>query len=177
MMSTPATTPIGDHILTRADGRRVAWSEWGRAKGPPVLLHHRNPGSRLFDPDSAATGASELRLLTVDRPGYGGTDPVVDPTAAAASSDVASVAGELGLDQRRYDSALRTDPFGGVPARDHRADHDSSREHGGDEAEGEGGRTERAADHEDLDHVRHLADEHERAEADEQRPEQRVRAE
>src|SRR5215510_9483405 len=96
-MSTPATTPIGDHILTRADGRRVAWSEWGRAKGPPVLLLHRNPGSRLLDPDSAATAASELRLLTVDRPGYGGTDPVVDPTAAAASSDVASVVGELGL--------------------------------------------------------------------------------
>src|SRR5262245_1030058 len=98
MMSTPATTPIGDHILTRPDGRRVAWSEWGRAKGPPVLLLHRNPGSRLLDPDSAATAASELRLLTVDRPGYGGTDPVVDPTAAAASSDVASVVGELGLE-------------------------------------------------------------------------------
>src|SRR5262245_60987096 len=98
MMSTPATTPIGDHILTRADGRRVAWSEWGRAKGPPVLLHHRNPGSRLLDPDSAATAASALRLLTVDRPGYGGPAPVVDPTAAAASSDVASVAGELGLE-------------------------------------------------------------------------------
>src|SRR5262245_30100952 len=99
MMSTPATTPIGDHILTRADGRHVAWAEWGRANGPPALLLHRNPGSRLLDPDSAATAASELRLLTVDRPGYGGTDPVADPTAAAASSDVASVVGELGLEE------------------------------------------------------------------------------
>src|SRR5262245_27582627 len=99
MMPTPATTPISDHILTRADGRRVAWSEWGRANGPPVLLLHRNPGSRLLDPDSAATAASELRLLTLDRPGYGGTDQVVDPTAAAASSDVASVVGALGLER------------------------------------------------------------------------------
>src|SRR5262249_24104400 len=97
MMSTPATTPIGDHTLTRPDGRRVAWSEWGRAKGPPMLLLHRNPGSWLLDPDSAATAASELRLLTVDRPGYGGTDPVVEPTAAAASRDVTAVVGELRL--------------------------------------------------------------------------------
>src|SRR5262249_24786804 len=99
MLPPPATTPIGDHILTRPDGRRVAWSEWGRAKGPSVLLLHRNPGSRLLDPDPAATAASELRLLTVDRPGYGRTDPVADPTTAAASSDIVDVVRELGLDE------------------------------------------------------------------------------
>src|SRR5262249_61508898 len=98
-MAPPPIPPIVDHVLTRADGRRFAWSEWGRAEGPPVLLLHRNPGSRLLDPDSAATAASELRLLTIDRPGYGGTDPVADPTAAAACSDVASVVGELGLEE------------------------------------------------------------------------------
>jgi pimeloyl-ACP methyl ester carboxylesterase len=99
MMSPAATTPIGDHTLTRADGRRVAWSEWGGAEGRPGLLLHRNPGSRLFDPDWAATAAAEVRLITIDRPGYGGTDPVADPTPAAASSDIVEVVGELGLDQ------------------------------------------------------------------------------
>jgi pimeloyl-ACP methyl ester carboxylesterase len=98
-MSTPGTTPIGDHILTRADGRRVAWSEWGAAKGRRVLLLHRNPGSRLLDPDSAATAAAEVRLITIDRPGYGGTDPVADPTTTAVSSDIVEVVGELGLDE------------------------------------------------------------------------------
>src|SRR5262249_51452992 len=71
----------GDHrlnsgILTRADGRsRRLVGNGAGSKGPPVLLLHRNPGSRLLDRDSAATTASELRLLTVDRPDYGGTDP------------------------------------------------------------------------------------------------------
>jgi pimeloyl-ACP methyl ester carboxylesterase len=88
MMPTPSTTPTGDHTLTRPDGRRVAWSEWGNGKGPPVLLLHRNPGSRLLDPDSAATTASAVHLITIDRPGYGGTDPAADPTPEAVSSDV-----------------------------------------------------------------------------------------
>jgi pimeloyl-ACP methyl ester carboxylesterase len=77
MTSTPASTPIGDHMLTHADGRRLAWSEWGRAQGPPVLLLHRNPGSRLLDPDSAATAASEVQLITIDRPGYGGRSAIL----------------------------------------------------------------------------------------------------
>jgi pimeloyl-ACP methyl ester carboxylesterase len=97
--STPAGTPTGDHVLARADGRRLAWSEWGRAQGRPVLLLHRNPGSRLLDPDSAATAACEVRLITIDRPGYGGTDPVADPTRAAVSSDVAWLVDELGLNE------------------------------------------------------------------------------
>ena len=63
-----------------------------------MLLLHRNPGSRLLDPDSAATTASKLRLISIDRPGYGSTDPVSDPTAAAPSSDIVDVVGELGLE-------------------------------------------------------------------------------
>jgi pimeloyl-ACP methyl ester carboxylesterase len=89
MTSTPGSRPRSDHSLTRADGRRVAWAQWGDPSGPATLLLHRNPGSRLFDPDSGAT--AEVHLLTIDRPGYGGTDPVPDPTRAAVASDVAAV--------------------------------------------------------------------------------------
>jgi pimeloyl-ACP methyl ester carboxylesterase len=97
--STPVPKPAGDHMLTRADGRRVAWSEWGKAAGSAVLLLHRNPGSRLFDPDPAATAAAGVRLITLDRPGYGRSDPVVDPTRAAVASDVAAVVDDLGTDE------------------------------------------------------------------------------
>ena len=96
MTSIPAFRPSGDHTLTRTDGRRVAWSQWGDPDGPAVLLLHRNPGSRLFDPDPAATAA--VRLITLDRPGYGGSDPVPDPARAAVASDVAAVADELAVD-------------------------------------------------------------------------------
>jgi pimeloyl-ACP methyl ester carboxylesterase len=67
--------------------------------GPPVLLLHRSPGSRLFDPDPAATATAGIRLLTVDRPGYGGTDPVTDPRRAAVAADVAALADALDLDE------------------------------------------------------------------------------
>jgi pimeloyl-ACP methyl ester carboxylesterase len=99
MSSTPATSPTADHTLTRADGRSVAWAEWGDPKGQPVLLVHRNPGSRLLDPDSSATAPAGARLITIDRPGYGRTDPVADPTRSAVASDVAAVVGEVGVDE------------------------------------------------------------------------------
>ena len=71
--------PLGDYILTRRDGRRVAWSAWGNRAGQPVVFLHRNPGSRLLDPDPPATAAAGVRLITIDRPGYGGTEPILDP--------------------------------------------------------------------------------------------------
>jgi pimeloyl-ACP methyl ester carboxylesterase len=86
MTSAPATTPTVDHTLTHADGRRVGWAEWGDPHGQPVLFLHRNPGSRLLDPDSTATASTGTRLITIDRPGYGRTDPVADPTRSALAA-------------------------------------------------------------------------------------------
>jgi pimeloyl-ACP methyl ester carboxylesterase len=96
MTLSPASTPRRDRILVRAGGRRVGWSEWGDPRGPAALLLHRNPGSRLLDPDPAATAA--VRLITLDRPGYGRTDSIDDPTFAAVAADVHAVADELHLD-------------------------------------------------------------------------------
>jgi pimeloyl-ACP methyl ester carboxylesterase len=99
MQDIPTAQPIGDHVLSLPDGRRLAWAEWGRADGPAALLLHRSPGSRLFDPDPSATAAAGVRLLTMDRPGYGGTDPVVDPRRTDVAGDVAALAGALGLER------------------------------------------------------------------------------
>jgi pimeloyl-ACP methyl ester carboxylesterase len=98
MTFAPAATPTSDHTLSLADGRRVAWAEWGDPQGEPVLFLHRNPGSRLLDPDSTATASAGVRLITIDRPGYGRTDPVADPTRSAVASDVRAVVGEIGVD-------------------------------------------------------------------------------
>jgi pimeloyl-ACP methyl ester carboxylesterase len=99
MHATLPPTLLADRILDLPDGRRLAWAEWGAADGPPVVLLHRAPGSRLFDPDPSATEAAGVRLVTVDRPGYGGTDPVAAPTAAAVAPDVKALADHLGLDR------------------------------------------------------------------------------
>lgn len=96
-MTELANQPRTDHVVDGRDGRRVGVAEFGAADGPPVVLLHRSPGSRLLDPDPAATAAAGVRLLCVDRPGYGVTDPVAAPSRAAAADDLEAVVVALGL--------------------------------------------------------------------------------
>jgi pimeloyl-ACP methyl ester carboxylesterase len=68
-------TPKFDRTIGLRDGRQLAYCEWGALDGNPVVLLHGSPGSRLFCPDEDATKAAGVRLLTIDRPGYGRSDP------------------------------------------------------------------------------------------------------
>jgi pimeloyl-ACP methyl ester carboxylesterase len=95
MPTPPSTSPRADHTLDLPGGRTLAYAEWGDPAGRPVLLLHRSPGSRLFDPGPDATAA--VRLITVDRPGYGGTDPVADPSFSAVAADLSALAQALNL--------------------------------------------------------------------------------
>jgi pimeloyl-ACP methyl ester carboxylesterase len=71
-------TPRDEGAIRLADGRALAYAEWGDPAGRPVLLMHPTPGCRLYCPDnyrvertSAECGA---RVITVDRPGFGRSD-------------------------------------------------------------------------------------------------------
>ena len=90
--------PRADATITLADGRILAYCEWGDPSGSPVLLAHGGPGSRLLCPDQDATAAAGVRLLTVDRPGYGGSGPRPDPTLLGWADDIQALADQLGLD-------------------------------------------------------------------------------
>lgn len=89
--------PRIDRAVAAPNGRTIGVAEFGPADGPAVLLLHRSPGSRLLDPDPVATAAAGVRLVCVDRPGYGATDPVAAPTRAAAVDDVEAVVEALDL--------------------------------------------------------------------------------
>jgi len=67
------------------------------ADAPVVLLCHSAPGSGSFDPDPAATAVAGVRLISVDRPGYGGSAPVKDgfATIGLAADDAAAVLADL----------------------------------------------------------------------------------
>ena len=67
------------------------------ADAPVVLLCHSAPGSGSFDPDPAATAVAGVRLISVDRPGYGGSAPVKDgfATIGLAADDAAAVLANL----------------------------------------------------------------------------------
>jgi pimeloyl-ACP methyl ester carboxylesterase len=74
-------------------GRQVAlyrMSEGAR----PVVMCHAAPGSGYFDPDPRETGAHDVSLLCIDRPGYGDSsppNPAEWATPGSAADDIAAV--------------------------------------------------------------------------------------
>ncbi len=82
-----------DRRLELPDGRTLGISDVGTPDGPAVVLLHPAPGSRLLDPDPAATAAAGVRLIGIDRPGYGASTPLPDgsvPTIAGYADDLAA---------------------------------------------------------------------------------------
>jgi pimeloyl-ACP methyl ester carboxylesterase len=90
-----------DGVLRLRDGRALAYREWGDPLGAPVVFAHGTPASRVWcpDPHQDATQASAVRLITVDRPGIGGSDVQLGLTVGGWASDVAELADGLGLER------------------------------------------------------------------------------
>ena len=87
-----------DHLVPRPGGRVLAVDDRGPRFGPVVVFLHAAPGSRVFDPDPGATAAAGVRLLTIDRPGYGASTVLPDgevPTLAGFADDVVAVMDHL----------------------------------------------------------------------------------
>jgi pimeloyl-ACP methyl ester carboxylesterase len=54
------------------DGRTLGYAEYGDPAGIPVFFFHGTPGSRLQHcPDDSITASACVRLISIDRPGYG----------------------------------------------------------------------------------------------------------
>src|SRR5262245_58840204 len=82
--------------LTLAGGRRLRFEVYGAHSGPLVFLAHATPGSRIaMGPDDSTLDRLGARLVSYDRPGYGGSDPQPGRTVADAADDVSAIADEL----------------------------------------------------------------------------------
>lgn len=81
-----------------SDGRTVAYAEYGAADGTPVVLFHGTPGSHvlgeLYHEEARRRG---VRLLAVDRPGYGDSAPWPDRTPTDAGEYVRGVLDDAGV--------------------------------------------------------------------------------
>ncbi|GAA0669658.1 alpha/beta hydrolase [Natronoarchaeum mannanilyticum] len=85
---------------TAADGRTIAYREYGDPDGAPVLFHHGTPGSRILPAafHEIAREAS-IQLLAPDRPGQGRSDPAPDADVLDWADDAAAVADDAGADR------------------------------------------------------------------------------
>ncbi len=87
-----------DYQLRASDGRTLGVAEFGDPDGVVVLWCHGGPGSRL-EPmwlDGAAADAG-LRIVGVDRPGYGLSEPKPGRTISDVVADMLAVVDQLSL--------------------------------------------------------------------------------
>jgi len=84
--------------LTLRDGRAVGLAEYG-SRGSPVLYFPGLGDSRLSVPPEGADGTSGARVIAIDAPGVGLSDPAPFRSFAARAEDTEQVADLLGLDR------------------------------------------------------------------------------
>ncbi len=89
-----------EHEVTTGDGRILKVLERGDPAGRPVLVHNGMPNSRLlYDPDVAAATRQGVRLISYDRPGYGGSTRQPGRSVADCAQDVRDIAAALNIDR------------------------------------------------------------------------------
>jgi pimeloyl-ACP methyl ester carboxylesterase len=91
---------LAERVTRAADGRTLALAEWGAPDGFPVLQFHGTPGSRLaHHPDENIYVEAGARLITYNRPGYGGSDRHRGRRVVDCVSDVVAIADALELEK------------------------------------------------------------------------------
>ena len=81
------------------DNGRLAYTEYGDPDGDPIVFLHGTPGSRLLG-SLFETAAEEhgIRLLAVDRPGYGASDPWPARSISDAGAYISAVLDDAGIE-------------------------------------------------------------------------------
>ena len=86
--------------ITMNDGRTVGFADYGSPGHTAVLWCHGGPGNRL-EPLLVADEAARagLRMIGIDRPGYGFSTPQPGRTIGGWTSDALAVLDRLGIDR------------------------------------------------------------------------------
>jgi len=101
-VGSPARTlrRVLGQLFELPDGRHLCFDDVGDPAGPVVVYVHGTPDSRRArHPDDAVTAAAGVRLLAVDRPGFGGSSPHPDGTIGTFADDVAALAAHRGIER------------------------------------------------------------------------------
>ncbi len=86
--------------IENLDGRVLTFAVTGDPQGMPVFLLHGTPGSRKGPkPRSTVLFRQGVRLISYDRPGYGGSSRHESRKVADAAADVKAIAQHMGLER------------------------------------------------------------------------------
>lgn len=100
-MPPSLTPPRIETVVCLPDGRRIGVAEYGPARGRPVVWLHGTPGGRhqIPEPLRAALGELDVRLIVVERPGYGSSTPHRYRDMRGIVEDVGYLLDGLGIDR------------------------------------------------------------------------------
>ena len=88
--------------ITLADGRTLGFDDVGDPAGIPVLFVHGTPDSRRArHPDDGLAAEMGVRLVAVDRPGFGLSSPHRTATVGSFADDAIALADHLSIDRWR----------------------------------------------------------------------------
>ncbi len=91
-------TPSG--VVALAGGRRLAYDDVGDPSGVPVVYLHGCPDSRLSrHPDDSIAARAGVRLIAVDRPGYGASDRSAETSRTAMAGDLVALLDHLAIER------------------------------------------------------------------------------
>lgn len=89
-----------EHEVATQDGRVLKVLEDGDRTGRPVVVHNGMPNSRLlFASDVRSAQRLGIRLISYDRPGYGGSTRRPGRSVADCADDVRAIARALDIDR------------------------------------------------------------------------------
>ncbi|WP_119679485.1 alpha/beta fold hydrolase [Indioceanicola profundi] len=92
---TPCRARSEDAIWLK-DGRRLGYAVYGDPEGPPVLYFHGYPNCRR---EAGLLPVRDVRLIALDRPGYGMSDPRPGRTLLDWADDVAALMDALEIER------------------------------------------------------------------------------
>jgi pimeloyl-ACP methyl ester carboxylesterase len=100
-----------------SDGRAIGLCEHGDPQGKPLLWFPGTPSSRLWPvPDAEAARAAGVRVVVIERPGFGVSDFQPNRCVLDWPRDVVQVADALGLDSFAVAGSSGAGPYVGACA-------------------------------------------------------------
>ncbi|WP_433492538.1 alpha/beta fold hydrolase [Nocardia grenadensis] len=89
----------GDFVVTLPNGKRLQCRTEGPEDGTPIIQIHGTPGSRVDTAPPELLDRVNVRLITYDRPGYGGSDLQPGLIVADSAGHVRAIADHLGISE------------------------------------------------------------------------------